>query len=136
METPARWALRNVTANADGVMARCDMHAAPKVTVLNPDFTEAGTVEYVRVDPDWSNPMKVEADKGAGGTFWVLNRIVDGDVVKNILDRISSSPPIRVVQTAAIPAAFLSTDQAINVRVLVRGTLIVYLLYLVHGSVG
>jgi hypothetical protein len=57
-------------------MARCDSHHSPKVTVLARDFSEEGTVPYTRLEPNWRNPMKVEASDRPDKSFYMLNRIL------------------------------------------------------------
>ncbi|GAA1990222.1 hypothetical protein [Amycolatopsis minnesotensis] len=136
VETPRPlWGLRNVTANADGVLARCDLHHSPKVTVLAKDFTEVGTRFYARLDPYWRNPMKVEASTRPDGAFYVLNRVLrpDGKTVRDVVEALTPAAPVRVAQDFGLPLPE-NSELPLDFRLLVRGTVYVYVLYTAPGG--
>src|SRR5262249_46136194 len=68
----AVYAIGNVTANADGVVATANAHFAHKVTLYGPDLRVRGAVEeFLNNDTvGWSAPPHVEA--GASGDFYGL----------------------------------------------------------------
>ncbi|WP_297550938.1 hypothetical protein [Amycolatopsis sp.] len=121
VETPRPlWGLRNVTANVDGVMARCDSHHSPKVTVLARDFSEEGTVPYTRLEPNWRNPMKVEASDRPDKSFYMLNRILPDTKLVDVVDVVSPTAPARVLTAFGLPLPE-GGEEPIDFRLLVRG---------------
>jgi len=89
------YAIRNVTANADGVVASANGHFAHKVTLYNPSLDQTGELADFLVSDTvgWDAPGHVEA--GASGDFYGLDQHRDRIV--------RLSPTAKIVRIHPVP---------------------------------
>ena len=89
------YAIGNVTANADGVVASANGHFAHKVTLYNPALDQTGELTDFLVNDSvgWDAPAHVEA--GASGDFYAV------DQHRNRIVRLN--PAAKVVRIYPIP---------------------------------